>query len=286
MTPRPRRRSGEPSDSRREVARRRARARPRSAVLLAAACMRRSWPIRRRQRRPGPRLRPPRRRRRTRSADRAAARRRAARSADRMVVLHGPPPDRLGRRYGFEYVIFRAERGALPGRWASHLAITDEGGERVPLRPAERDRPAGRPLVDGTGLHPARLRLDRPVARSGPMASGPPSSAPSGRCAAATATTGCRSGHARRAARRVAGWTRPRPDAGGRRSRRRSTTATAGSTSARPAARTTTRGRAMTATGSVTLDGQTIAVERRRPGSITSGATSSRSAVAAGTGSR
>jgi predicted secreted hydrolase len=35
-----------------------------------------------------------------------------------------------GRRYGFEYVIFRAERGAFPTSWASHLAVTDEQGHR------------------------------------------------------------------------------------------------------------------------------------------------------------
>ncbi len=35
--------------------------------------------------------------------------------------------DPAGARYGFEYVIFRAERGGLPVSWASHLAITDEG---------------------------------------------------------------------------------------------------------------------------------------------------------------
>lgn len=34
-----------------------------------------------------------------------------------------------GRRFGFEYVIFRAERGAFPVTWASHLAITDETGD-------------------------------------------------------------------------------------------------------------------------------------------------------------
>ncbi len=34
-----------------------------------------------------------------------------------------------GRRFGFEYVIFRAERGAFPTIWASHLAITDEIGD-------------------------------------------------------------------------------------------------------------------------------------------------------------
>ncbi|MEO6207420.1 MAG: lipocalin family protein [Candidatus Limnocylindrales bacterium] len=31
-----------------------------------------------------------------------------------------------GQRFGFEYVIFRAERGDFPTTWASHLAITDE----------------------------------------------------------------------------------------------------------------------------------------------------------------
>jgi predicted secreted hydrolase len=35
-----------------------------------------------------------------------------------------------GERYGFEYVIFRAERGAFPVSWASHLAITDEAHDR------------------------------------------------------------------------------------------------------------------------------------------------------------
>jgi predicted secreted hydrolase len=35
-----------------------------------------------------------------------------------------------GERLGFEYVIFRAERGTFPTTWASHLAITDEAGDR------------------------------------------------------------------------------------------------------------------------------------------------------------
>ena len=34
-----------------------------------------------------------------------------------------------GRRFGFEDVIFRAERGGFPVTWASHLAITDETGD-------------------------------------------------------------------------------------------------------------------------------------------------------------
>jgi putative drug exporter of the RND superfamily len=35
-----------------------------------------------------------------------------------------------GRRFGFEFVIFRAERGSFPVIWASHLAMTDEAGGR------------------------------------------------------------------------------------------------------------------------------------------------------------
>jgi predicted secreted hydrolase len=34
--------------------------------------------------------------------------------------------DDAGRRWGFEFVVFRAERGQLPVAWASHLAFTDE----------------------------------------------------------------------------------------------------------------------------------------------------------------
>ncbi|HLB44256.1 MAG TPA: MMPL family transporter [Candidatus Limnocylindrales bacterium] len=53
------------------------------------------------------------------------------------------------REFGFEFVIFRAERGSFPVSWASHLALTDETdgffhydqrseiGPRVDQRPAE-----------------------------------------------------------------------------------------------------------------------------------------------------
>ena len=34
-----------------------------------------------------------------------------------------------GRSFGFEDVVFRAERGGFPVTWASHLALTDEGGD-------------------------------------------------------------------------------------------------------------------------------------------------------------
>ncbi|HEY4190561.1 MAG TPA: lipocalin family protein [Candidatus Limnocylindrales bacterium] len=70
----------------------------------------------------------------------------AARPPDPVpVVLPGDdaPHDRLtewwydtghlraadGRRFGFEYVVFRAERGGFPVSWASHLALTDETGK-------------------------------------------------------------------------------------------------------------------------------------------------------------
>ena len=35
-----------------------------------------------------------------------------------------------GQRFGFEFVVFRAERGSFPVSWASHLALTDELGQR------------------------------------------------------------------------------------------------------------------------------------------------------------
>ncbi len=35
-----------------------------------------------------------------------------------------------GRRFGFEAVVFRAERGSVPQSWAAHLAVTDESGKR------------------------------------------------------------------------------------------------------------------------------------------------------------
>jgi predicted secreted hydrolase len=37
--------------------------------------------------------------------------------------------DGTGARYGFEFVIFRAERGRFPVTWASHVALTDERGQ-------------------------------------------------------------------------------------------------------------------------------------------------------------
>jgi predicted secreted hydrolase len=37
--------------------------------------------------------------------------------------------DQAGGRWGFEFVVFRAERGGFPVSWASHLALTDETGQ-------------------------------------------------------------------------------------------------------------------------------------------------------------
>jgi predicted secreted hydrolase len=38
--------------------------------------------------------------------------------------------DAAGARFGFEFVVFRAERGRFPVSWVSHVAVTDEGGDR------------------------------------------------------------------------------------------------------------------------------------------------------------
>ena len=66
-----------------------------------------------------------------------------------------------GARFGFEFVIFRAERGRLPTSWASHLAITDEGGDRFVYaqrqeigEQVDRSAPAGFDL-GLTGTDPA-----------------------------------------------------------------------------------------------------------------------------------
>jgi predicted secreted hydrolase len=66
-----------------------------------------------------------------------------------------------GRQFGFEFVVFRAERGGFPVSWASHLALTDEAAgkfafdQRAQIGPAVDQRPAhGFDLAVG-GLTPA-----------------------------------------------------------------------------------------------------------------------------------
>src|SRR6185369_15624520 len=67
-----------------------------------------------------------------------------------------------GRRFGFEFVIFRAERGGFPVTWASHLALTDESAgtfrfaQRSEIGPqVDRSTPAAFDLSVGPG--PAEL---------------------------------------------------------------------------------------------------------------------------------
>ncbi len=72
-----------------------------------------------------------------------------------------------GRRFGFEYVIFRAERGGFPVTWASHLALTDEAGGA--FRYAQRTEIG--PQVESLGLGP--IEFDFAIAGDpGPAASG------------------------------------------------------------------------------------------------------------------
>jgi len=82
------------------------------------------------------------------------------------------------QQFGFEFVIFRAERGSFPTTWASHLAITDETGggfhyaqrveigEHVDRSPRRTDgAPTGFDLVL-TGREPTDPgTLDRPAWR-------------------------------------------------------------------------------------------------------------------------
>jgi predicted secreted hydrolase len=88
------------------------------------------------------------------------------------LVSGGPQP---GHRFGFEFVVFRAERGSFPTTWASHLAITDEDGQMfhyaqrlevgdgVDRSPRDAD---GRPLgfdLSLTGADPTNPTVDRPA---------------------------------------------------------------------------------------------------------------------------
>jgi predicted secreted hydrolase len=75
-----------------------------------------------------------------------------------------------GRRFGFEAVIFRAERSSLPTGWVGHLAITDEAGgefhyaQRLEVGP-QVDRSRGNGGA-ATGFYLA-------LTGAGPIAGGP-----------------------------------------------------------------------------------------------------------------
>jgi len=60
--------------------------------------------------------------------------------------------DARAGRWGFEYVIFRAERGGFPVSWASHLALTDETGDAFTY--AQRSEIGPQVDVRGEGAPP------------------------------------------------------------------------------------------------------------------------------------
>ena len=92
-----------------------------------------------------------------------------------------------GQRFGFEFVIFRAERGSFPVTWAAHLALTDESGRRF----VYDQRSEIGPQVD---LAAASAPGVVPAAGSPAAAGGPATSAsaggPGGTGAAGTPPTG------------------------------------------------------------------------------------------------
>ena len=63
--------------------------------------------------------------------------------------------DGQGARYGFEFVVFRAERGGFPVSWASHLAITDEGGRAFHFAQRSEIGPQVDRSSDAAGTRPA-----------------------------------------------------------------------------------------------------------------------------------
>ena len=97
---------------------------------------------------------------------RPATGRRPARPTDRVVVLHGPPrgisdvgldrSDSLAPRFGFEFVVFRAERGRLPDDRGRPISPSPTRPASLPLRPAARGRRGGRPLAADDGRHVRR----------------------------------------------------------------------------------------------------------------------------------
>ncbi len=74
-------------------------------------------------------------------------------------------------RFGFEFVVFRAERGSFPVTWASHLALTDEGrgtfhyaqrseiGPQVDIRSPDHPNQAFAFSVRGNPTDPAATRV-------------------------------------------------------------------------------------------------------------------------------
>jgi predicted secreted hydrolase len=66
-----------------------------------------------------------------------------------------------GRRFGFELVVFRAERGGFPVSWASHLALTDEtGGTFHYAQRSEIGPQVDRSPRDGDAAHEYAFEVD------------------------------------------------------------------------------------------------------------------------------
>ena len=229
-------------------------------VLVGCAAARpvagRSWPTR-------PAARPSlaaadraaRRRRRSRPR-RPATRRRPARPPDRVVVLHGPPA-RDGRRAGSASSTWSSAPSAarFPTSWVSHLAITDETGDRflysqrLEVGPQVDRSPRG---PDGA---PTGFDLSLTGADPSQPGDGRATAVGDGRRRRRTITSAATLAPDEAAAAGVAGRSRPGPAARRDQAAGAPRRATAGSTSGRPAARTTTRGPRWTRPGTLTLDG-------------------------------
>jgi predicted secreted hydrolase len=67
-----------------------------------------------------------------------------------------------GSRYGFEFVVFRVERGGFPVAWASHIAVTDEGRDAFHF--AQRVEFGPQVDQDGRDLPIFRFRVAAPGA--------------------------------------------------------------------------------------------------------------------------
>jgi hypothetical protein len=87
----------------------------------------------------------------------------------------------VGRTFGFEFVVFRATRGSAPVTWASHLALTDEQGDRF----VYAQRAAFGPQVDlafDSGIRTDGFQLAVPASGQSPLVpdvNGHPIAAPS-----------------------------------------------------------------------------------------------------------
>ena len=74
-----------------------------------------------------------------------------------------------GDRYGFEFVIFRAERGDFPVSWASHVAITDEArGRFLYAQRSEIGPQVSRPTAAGFSLALSGLGQESGTAPTAP----------------------------------------------------------------------------------------------------------------------